>query len=152
MQKFAINYSGLENVIYKKAYRLSDVQDKIERVAFDIVKFKDDDEGAALWQVQSSDDGDYIVAVYQNEEDEKIASNWNVNINKISGDLQISYKGDPLVRIASSKLGIPKDELNKVEQYLPSKLADNKKLVKALLNELNESAKKEVLNKYPELV
>ena len=27
MSKFAINYSGLENTIYKKAYRLEDVKD-----------------------------------------------------------------------------------------------------------------------------
>jgi hypothetical protein len=153
MSKFAINYSSLENTIYKKAYRLEDVKDRIERVAFDVVRFKDDDNGANLWQVQSSDDGDYIVSIYEPDPEEKIASeNWKVSINKISGDLQISYKGDPLVRVAYSKLGIPRAELNKAEQYLPQKLADNKKLVTALLNELNESAKKEVLSKYPELV
>jgi hypothetical protein len=78
--------------------------------------------------------------------------NWNVSLNKLSGNLQVSYKGDPLVRIASTKLGIPPAELSRVEQYLPRKLSENKRLVKALLNELNESAKKEVLSKYPELV
>jgi len=152
MLKFKVYYSGLENTIYKKAYRLSDVKDQIERVAFDIVKFKDNDKGAELWQVQSADDGDYIVAIYNPEDEEKVASEWEVSVNKISCDLQVSYKGDPLMRVASTKIGIPRNELGKVEQYLPKKLADNKKLVKALLNELNESAKKEVLSKYPELV
>jgi hypothetical protein len=152
MSRFAINYSSLENVIYKRAYRLEDVKDKIERVAFDIVRFKDDDNGANLWQVQSADDGDYIVAIYEPTDEEKVASNWDVSLNKISGDLSISYKGDPIVRVASSRLGIPRSELDKTERYLPQKLADNKRLVKALLNELSESAKKEVLSKYPELV
>lgn len=156
MSRFPINYSGLENTIYKKAYRLEDVKDSIERVAFDVVRFKDDDNSANLWQIQSADDGDYIVAIYDPESVEKIASSssnaWSVVFNKISGDLQVSYKGDPLVRLAYSKLGIPRTELNKTEQYLPEKLANNKKLVKALLNELNETAKKEVLSKYPELV
>ena len=150
MSIFNVDYSGLENNLYKKAYRLNDVKDKIEKVAFDVVRFKDDDKGAELWQIQSADDGDYIVAIYQSEE-EKTASNWDVVINKINGDMQVSYKGDPLVRIASSKIGIPQKELYRVEQYLPQKLANNKKLVKTLLNELNESTKKEVLNKYPEL-
>jgi len=150
MSIFNVDYSGLENNLYKKAYRLNDVKDKIEKVAFDVVRFKDDDKGAELWQIQSADDGDYIVAIYQSEE-EKTASNWDVVINKINGDMQVSYKGDPLVRIASSKIGIPQKELYKVEQYLPQKLTNNKKLVKTLLNELNESTKKEVLNKYPEL-
>jgi hypothetical protein len=153
MSKFQINYSVLGESIRKTAYRLEDVKDRIERVAFDVVKFKDDDNGANLWQVQSADDGDYIVSIYDPESDDiKVASDWSVSINKISGDLQVSYKGDPLVRVAYSKLGIPRNELNKAEQYLPSKLAENKKLVNSLLNELGESAKKEVLSKYPELV
>ncbi len=152
MSKFAIDYSGLENTIYKKAYRLSDVKERLESVAFDIVRFKDSDAGADLWQVQNADDGEYIVALYQPEEEQKMASSWDVVVNKTAGDLQISYKGDPLVRITASRIGIPRGELSKVEEYLPEKLATNKKLVKALLNELPESAKKEVLNKYPGLV
>jgi len=152
MSKFSIDYSGLENKIYKKAYRLSDVKDRLESVAFDIVRFKDSDKAAELWQVQSADDGEYIVALYQPEEEQKTASDWEVVLTKTSGDLQVYYKDDPLVRIASSKLGIPKTELSKVPEYLPSKLATNKKLVKALLNELPESTKKLVLEKYPELV
>lgn len=153
MSKFSLDYSGLENKVYKKAYRLSDVKDRLETVAFDIVRFKDDDKSADLWQVQSADDGDYIVAMYQPEEEEiKTSALWGVAVSKTAGDLQVSYKGDPLVRIAAGKLGIPRAELHKIEEYLPAKLAANKKLVNALLNELPESAKKEVLNKYPELV
>jgi hypothetical protein len=152
MSDFSIDYSGLENKILKRAYRLSDVADRIERVAFDVVRFKDGDEGSNLWQIQNAEDGDYIVALYQPDEEVKSASDWSIIMSKTGSDLQISYKGDPLVRIASNKLGIPRSELHKAEQYLPSKLAENKKLVKALLNELNESAKKAVLSKYPELV
>ena len=151
MSKNDLDYSGLENKIYKRAYRLSDVKERLETVAFDIVRFKDSDNSADLWQVQSADDGDYIVAMYQ-EEEVKTAALWGVVVSKTAGDLQVSYKGDPLVRVSSGKLGIPRSELSKIEEYLPSKLAANKKLVKALLNELTESAKKEVLNKYPELV
>lgn len=151
MSKFLLDYSKLENRLCKRAYRLSDVKDQLETVAFDIVRFKDADKGADLWQVQSADDGEYIVALYQPDE-EKIAVVWDVRLSKTAGELQISYKGDPLVRIAASRLGIPRAELGKVEEYLPTKLASNKKLVQALLRELPESTKKEVLNKYPELV
>lgn len=153
MSKFAVDYTGLVNKIVKKAYKLEDVQNKIERVAFDIVRFTDGDNGANLWQIQSADDGDYIVAIYQDEDtNEKTAANWQVSVSKTAGDLQVYYKKDPIVRVASSKLGIPRSELAQIEQYLPAKLAENKKLVQALLKELPESAKKEVLNKYPELV
>lgn len=154
MSKFAIDYSKLEGKVYKKAYRLSDVQDKIEKVAFDIVKFKDGDDASNLWQIQSADDGEYIVALYENEKEMKTTASvgWEVAIVKSAGALQVSYKGDPIVQIASSKLGIPAAELDKVKEYLPAKLAENKKLVSALLKEVSPSVKKSILNKYPELV
>jgi hypothetical protein len=155
MPKFSIDYSGLAQLT-KKAYRLTDVKDQLETVAFDVVRFKDGDKGADLWQIQSADDGDYIVALYdENEaEVEKTASSnpWGVFVTKNGHDLQISYKGDPLVRLGSAKLGIPSTELHKAEQYLPEKLATNKKLVKALLSELSEAARLEVSRRYPELV
>jgi hypothetical protein len=152
MPKFTVDYSGLANQITKKAYRLADVKDQLETIGFDIVRFKDGDKGADLWQVQSADDGDYIVALYDEEESDKTASTnpWSVMVAN-GTDLQIAYKGDPLVRLASSKLGIPANELDLVEQYLPEKLASNKKLVKALLSQLNEGARLEVSRRYPEL-
>jgi AAA+ ATPase superfamily predicted ATPase len=152
MSKFSIDYSRLVNQITKKAYRLVDVKDQLETVAFDVVRFKDADKGAELWEVQSSDDGDYIVALYDEDETTtKTSSNWSVTLVKTAGSIQVSYKGDPIVCLASSKLGIPHEELCKVPQYLPEKLASNKKLVKALLNELTAESKQAVLKKYPEL-
>lgn len=150
MSKNNIDYSNLANKIYKKAYRLSEVKDQLETVGFDIVRFKDTDKSADLWQVQSADDGDYIVALYQPEEEIKTSS-WDVMVSKTANDIVVSYKGDPIVRVACNRLGIPKSEIFEAERYLPEKLATNKKLVKALLNELSGSAKAEVLNKYPEL-
>lgn len=152
MSKYSIDYSGLANQITKKAYRLADVKDQLETVAFDVVRFKDGDKGAELWQVQNAEDGDYIVALYDEEELDKTAASWSVLVTKNGSDLQVSYKGDPLVRLSASKLGIPSAELHKAEKYLPEKLATNKKLVKALLSELSETARQEVSRRYPELV
>lgn len=149
MSKNDIDYLSLENKFYKKAYKLSEVQDRLETVAFDIVRFRDGDDSANLWKIQDADDGQYIVALY--EQDDVKTSDWDVAVSKTASHIQVSYKGDPIVKIASSKLGIPPNELYKAQSYLPNKLSENKKLVKALLNELGESAKKEVLNKYPEL-
>jgi len=152
MSKISLDYSSLANKITKKAYRLSDVKDQLETIAFDVVRFKDGDKGADLWQVQSADDGDYIVALYTDEVEKEASSDWSVLVTKSGSDLQISYKGDPLVRMSSSKLGIPNSELHQVEKYLPEKLATNKKLVRALLGELNDAARQEVSKRYPELV
>lgn len=152
MPKFSVDYSNLADTITKRAYKLSDVKDQLETVAFDVVRFKDNDKSADLWQVQSADDGEYIVALYQPDEEEKTAALWNVRVNKVASALEVAYKGDPLVSVGANRLGIPHSELEKVPSYLPTKLANNKKLVKALLSELSESSRQAVLTKYPELV
>lgn len=153
MSKFGVDFTKLEDKLLKKAYRYSEVKDQLETVAFDIVRFKDSDKGADLWQIQSADDGEFIVTKYEDAEVKKTASanTWEVVLSKSAKTLNFFYKGDPIVRVASAALGIIDAELSSVERYLPKKLAENKKLVKALLAELPESAKNEVLNKYPEL-
>lgn len=152
MPKFLIDYDKLEDKLVKKAYRLSDVQNRLETIAFDIVRFKDGDESSKLWQIQNAEDGEYIVTLYEEDTEKKAAGAWEVVLSKTANMLHIYYKGDPIVKVATSKLGIPDSELSSIERYLPEKLADNKKLVKALLNELNEPTKKSVFNKYPELI
>lgn len=152
MNKFSVNYDELSTSVEKKVFRLADVKHRLVKVAFDIVRFKDGDD-SQLWQVQSSDDGEYIVSLYSEEEAVKTAapSDWKVVISKLSGDLNFFYKGDRLVKVASSKLGLPANELDKAQGYLPQKLATNKKLVEALLKELSVTEKTDTLRKYPEL-
>lgn len=150
----SIDYTQLENTLLKKSFKLSDVKDKIEKVAFDIVRFKDDDKRAQLWQIQDADDGQYIVAIYDDEpETTKTASkrDWQVVFSKEAKSLLFFYKSDPIIKIAASNLGIPQSEVHLAARYLPSKLAENPKLVEALLSELSEPAKKMVYDQYPEL-
>lgn len=155
MSKVGIDYTKLDAQIYKKAYKLSDVKDKIVKVAFDIVRFKDDDNAAKLWQIQSADDGDYIVALYDTSAEEMVstasANPWQVEYNKIGKTLNFYYKSYPIVRVASSVLGIKESELHGVESYLPARMNENKKLVSALLKQLDKNVRAQVINKYPEL-
>ena len=153
MSKFSVDFTGLEDKLLKKSYRLADVKDQIEVVAFDIVRFKDSDKRADLWQVQSAEDGDYILTQYENApENVKTASFTPWEVVPAQNGLNFYYKGDPIVRLAASKLGIPVEEIPSAERYLPKSLATNKNLVAALLSELPETAKSAVLNKYPELL
>ncbi len=150
-KKIEIDYTHLENTLNKKQYKLAEVQDRLVKVAFDIVRFRDADKAADLWQIQAGDDGEYIVALYQTDAVEKTATDWEVKLNKVSNHLQFSYKGDPLVSLASSDLGLNSSHLKNIESYLPEKLAKNKKLVQTLLDQTDKTTKKQILNKYPEL-
>jgi len=157
MSNFGVDYNQLENKIYKKSYKLSDVKDKIVKVAFDIVRFKENDSATKLWQIQSSDDGEYIVALYDTSEDMVTTAStashnpWKVEYNKIGKTINFYYKNYPIIQVASSKLGIKDTDLDSVENYLPERLSQNKKLACALLNQLDNRSKDHVFNKYPEL-
>jgi hypothetical protein len=153
MSKHSIDYFELEKKINKKSYRLSDVQDRIVRLGFDVVRFKDSDNGADLWQIQSSDDGDYIVSLYEdtNENVKTASANSNWEVTNLNGNLQFFYKGDPIVRTAASSLGLSSEDISALSKNLPKKLAENKKLVNLLLNQADLSLKEKILTKYPEL-
>ena len=134
-----------------KVYKLSDVQHKIRKVGFDVVRMFDIE---GLWKVDKTSDGECIVALYEDEEGlEKNASlntPWKVLLGK-QNDLHIFYKNDPIIRLASSDLGIPEEEVNLVPQYLPERLANNSRLVRGLLNQLSDFECQKLYQKYPEL-
>jgi len=150
MSKFTVNYDSLDTQIGKKTYKLADVQGRIEKVAFDVVRFKDG-EPEQLWQIHSADDGDYIVSLYDDESTKKEAASWSVVLGKTAADVHLFYKGEPVVRLAAAKLGIPESELDLVKRYLPGKLATNKKLVASFLKQADAKVRDQLIRKYPEL-
>lgn len=156
MSKSSIDYSSLENSLDKskqKVYKLADVQHKIRKVAFDVVRFIDGTDIEGLWKVDKTSQGEYILALYDEDNLEKTASSktdWKVLLSK-QNDLHVFYKNDPIIRLASHDLGVPEEELNLVPSYLPEKLANNSRLVRGLLNQLTDSERQELYKKYPEL-
>ena len=139
------DYVKLAEVINKKkSYVLSDVKDKIEKVAFDVVRFKDDDL-SHLWQVQKADDGtDIIVAMY--EADESLISEGNeFSANHISNaslekiwnaipdtqaNIHVFYKGEAIHKFASSKILPECSDLNLICRTLVSSLSFDNEFAK----------------------
>ena len=153
MKKFAVNYNDLEKNLEEKSpvFKLSDVQDKIYKVAFDVVKFNDYEGLDGLWQVQKMDDGDYIVAKYDDDlSPREKTSSWKVLAND-SDTVHVFYKGDPVTKISLASVGIPAEESASFIRNLPSSLETNKKLASSMLKELNEKDRTELLASYPEL-
>lgn len=155
MSNFDIDYNSLSSsvkYIDKEVFKLSDVKSRIERFAFDIVKFKDGTSDE-LWQIQNSDDGDYIVAKYEIDElkeASKEENKWDVIINA-SQEINVFYNKYPITKIAAAQLGILAEDLNTVKNFLPNKLATDKNFVKSFLNSLEETSKSSLLKLYPEL-
>lgn len=156
MSNFDIDYNGLSSsvkYIDKEIFKLSDVKHRIERFAFDIVKFKDGTSDE-LWQVQNSDDGDYIVAKYEIDEPKEASKEevkWDVVVNAAK-EINIFYNNYPVVKVASDQLGVLDEDLDTVKNFLPNKLASDKNFAKSLINTLDETSKSSLLKLYPELL
>jgi hypothetical protein len=156
MANFSIDYNSLHKTVSTKTYRLDEVKHRLEKVAFDIVRFKDSNDIDELWQIQSADDGSYIVAKYNEEPsiDTKKASDdktWDVLISQ-SGYVNIYYCGTPFAKFAASDLGLSLEDLSTVKRFLPQKLATDKTFIKALLSTLNKSEEQNILATHPEIL
>lgn len=155
MANFSIDYNDLHKTVSNKTYRLEEVKDRLEKVAFDIVRFRDAKDPDELWEIQSADDGSYIVARYTDEsaEPKKTAQDktWDVLISQ-AGYIHLYYCGTPLAKFAATQLGIPAEDLQTVKRFLPEKLATDKTFVKALLSTLDENTEQSILQTYPEIL
>ena len=144
MDKYSIDFSELNNNINApKRIKLADVQDRIEKIGFGVVRFTEGNQ-TKLWQI----DGDYIVAMY---DDENKINNWSVETDKLNKNATIFYSNTPITTIALKELGVNESEVSLFKKLLPERLASNKNLVKSMLNSLGDKYRSEVVSKFPEL-
>lgn len=152
MSKFVIDYNSVIKNTFQKTYKLSDVKDKLEKVAFDLVRFKDSTKDE-LWQIQSAEDGEYIVALYEEDTNSvnKSEASWAVGLNKMAGTLDFFYNNEPVCNINAMSIGLDEKSLEGVPELLPKQLTSNKKLVNSLFKQVSPQTKEYFYNKYPEL-
>lgn len=163
MNKYTIDYSSLGEVLEKpKHFKYADVKDKLVKVAYDIVKFEDAQEDIdGLWQIQTTDSGEVIVALYQ-PEGLKVESN-DESLNKTASEksweviagsdssVHVFYKGEVISKFAESNFGLEKGQVSSFCKHMAGKLNSDSFYVKALFEEIPVSKKVEIFNKYPEL-
>jgi hypothetical protein len=160
MEKFAVNYNHLQSDLAErpKFYRLADVEHRLTKVAYDIVRFTDGDDISSLWQVQETQDGEVIIAQYDDtinfspvSKTASASTDWKVLSDNSNEHINIFYKSSPVTKLSLASLGIPSAEADVVCRYLPEKLASNKVLASKLLLEISPESRKELLTKHPEL-
>ncbi|KKN74476.1 hypothetical protein LCGC14_0389930 [marine sediment metagenome] len=155
MDKFSVNFGALQERLRPQApvYRYEDVKHRLRKVAFDIVRFVDTDNIDGLWQIQQTDEGDVIVAMYSEEspEVEKMASsNWGAVADR-AGNINLFYKNDPVTKVSLASLGMAGSTPDTVCSVLAEKLASNTKLLSGLLSSLSSEERKDLLDAHPEL-
>lgn len=152
MDKHSVDYELMEKKLtVKKAYKFNDVKDHLVKVAFDVVKFKDADNIDGLWQIQSSDDGEIIVALYEEAPKLEARSSWTALADKTASYVHVFYKNEPITKIAMSTLSIKEDDKVSFIENLPKILAENSSVRSAMLKEISAEDSKNLITKYPEL-
>lgn len=153
MDKFSVNFGALQEHLKPKAqvFRYEDVKHRLRKVAFDIVRFIDTDDIDGLWQIQKTEEGEVIVAMYSDgPPDDKTASNWGAFPDR-GGDINLFYKNDPVTKISLAKLGMADSPPDTVCAVLAEKLSSNTKLLGGLLGSLSSEERKDLLDNHPEL-
>ena len=152
MDKHSVDYELMtERLSAKKAYKYNDVKDHLIKVAFDIVKFKDCDDIDGLWQIQSADDGEIIVALYEEAPQLEVKSSWSAIPDKTASYVHLFYKNEPITKVAMDSLGIKGEETVAFVEALPKILAENESVRSAMLSELSSEDSSNLIKKYPEL-
>jgi hypothetical protein len=134
MDKFSFDLGVLDQKVNApKMYRLVDVQDRIEKVAFDVVRFKDSDDSTKLWQIEDTPEGKVIVAIYDGASGEKKSeSEWKAIPDKSAG-VQVFHKGEAIVRLSLKDYGIADQDVSTFCRWLPNKLASDEGFRSSLL-------------------
>ena len=143
MNKFSVDYTDLQSKLdRKKAYRLADVQGRIRKVAFDVVRFVDSDKIDDLWRIHREGDDEYIVAMYDDEDakvvQKKASIPWSAVADKDCQNVHIFFYETPITRIALAPLGIPAEDAHMVCKSIPEKLASDHDFLGKFVNNLNE--------------
>lgn len=143
MNKFSIDFNNLQTTLNKKkSYRLADVADRIEKVAFDVVRFIDSDKLDDLWVVQNDGKDEYIVAMYDEDPQVKQASiqssnPWSTKLDSKKEAVYVFYNDAQIKKI------IAEDTVS-VSRFLSVKLAEDADFRNKFINHLT-SEEKEVL-------
>lgn len=160
MRKFAVNYNDLEVSLSPKpqVFRYDDVKDRLRKIAFDVVRFVDGDDISGLWTVQKTDDGDVIVAKYddlsgytQVEKTASVKTDWKALADQEKENIHVFYKDSPVTKISMAVVGIPSSDIDIVCRFLPEKLATNESLVSNMFAEMPLENYKELVSAHPEL-
>lgn len=154
--KFTVDLDRVaDSLLPKRAFRLADVQHRLERVAYDLVRFRDNEDTDQLWRIQDSHDGPVIVALYGDdgsltaESDTEPKNDWEAVPDKMA--MHFYYKGEPIISLSSDQLGIPEDEFNLARRWLPKKVAQNEELQQLLFGNVSRPVRKLIAQRFPEL-
>lgn len=155
MMKFSVDYSNLQSKLsQKKAFRLSEVKDRLRKVAFDVVRFVDSDRIDDLWQIHRDGEDEYIVAMYDDQTEKRASASmtWKALPDQVGSHVSLFYKNAPIKRIALAPLGIPSEDAWLVCHSIVQKLATDQDYFNSFIKELTENEKKVLKEIEPSLL
>lgn len=151
MDRYKVDFNKVDSMLNApRMIKYADVADRVEKVAFDIVIFRDKPE--QMWQTVTGEDGnEYIVAMYGNASDvpEVKKESWSVEVDRLRKNATIYYKDTPVTSIDIVKTAV--DNVDDFRGRVPKMLENNSGLVARMIDGLEEDYRKKILAKHPEL-
>lgn len=153
--KTSLDLSKVSQILSgNKSFRYSDVQHKLQKVAFDVVRFIDGSDIEGLWRIQKDEQGEYIVATYDADQKlEKSATkinSWSTSVDR-QDEVHVFYKNTEVKKIASRELNLPQTAARTIAKTLETKLASDPSFVGKFISSLDSITRKNLLTSYPEL-
>jgi len=152
MEKFRSDYGKVSKDIVSPK-RLSYERNKhlFRKVAFDVFQM-DNGQVPTYWILEKCDDGEYLVATYEDEKEIKSESSWSALSDKENKHITLSYKNIPIRRFAVAEFNVEPKETHILKEAMVEKLDKDSDFVNKLLNTLPEEKKASIMSLFPELI
>jgi len=144
-----IDYQKMADVLSPKKIPYVPNKHLFHKVAFDVFQMNDS-KIPSYWVLEKCDDGEYLVATYENEEI-KSESAWSALSDKENQNITLSYRNIPIRRFAMVEFRVKAEDVHIFKQAMIEKLEEDTGFVDKLLNTLPEDKKNSLVSLFPEL-
>lgn len=144
-----IDYKKVAQKLFPNKIPYSPNKHLFTKVAFDVFRLNSPSV-ESYWVLEKCDDGEYLVATYDDISDIKSESEWNAESDKKGQNITLSYKNIPIRRFASDDFKFSSEDVHIFKQALIDKLNEDPDFVNKLLDTLPEDKKNSLMRLFPE--
>ena len=149
LDKVLIELSSSRETDISKKDRIPVTEDlSIKKVAFDMYKVFGDQYND-LWQIESSDDGAYLVRASDPRYQTKEGGDWSASSNYDGDNVTLSYKNIPICSFSSDDYGFSGEDVFAFKSALLDMASGDNEFVKSLIDSQVEAKANAIRGLFP---
>lgn len=146
----SIDFKHILDTIEPKKISYEQNKHRFRKVGFDLFQLKDPNV-ESYWVLEQCNDGEYLVATYEDEKEIKVEGSWTALEDAKAQNITIAYKNIPIKRISSNEFNFGPNDVHIFKKAAVDKLNNDKEFVKKLLDTLPDDKKLSITQLFPEL-